>query len=73
MIQETQHQAQTPWQDREVREPCTGCSASMISDPVDGGLNCARCGQWQALCGDCMPTVAEHSRDAAWVCPECHQ
>lgn len=59
------------WRDRETRQPCTGCSAEVIADPVDGGLNCATCGQWHVLCGDCMPNVTEYSRDAAWDCPEC--
>ncbi len=73
MIQETPQNAQTGWQDRRTLEPCTGCAAEVVSDPVDGGLNCARCGQWHVLCEECMPDVAEHSRDAAWLCPECHQ
>lgn len=72
MIHDTQQEAHTGRQERGI-ESCTGCGANVVSDPVDGGLNCARCGQWQALCEDCMPTVAEHSRDAAWVCPECRQ
>ncbi len=63
--------APTGRQEHEISEPCAACSTGVISDPVDGGLHCARCGQWQALCGDCMPTVTEHARDAVWRCPEC--
>ena len=72
MIHDTQQETQTARQERRI-ESCTSCGADTVSDPVDGGLNCARCGQWHALCETCMPSVAEHSRDAAWVCPDCRQ
>lgn len=71
MIQEPQERAQDRWADREMHDACAGCGADVIADPVDGGLHCARCGQWHALCAGCMPAVPENSRDAAWVCPEC--
>jgi DNA-directed RNA polymerase subunit RPC12/RpoP len=51
-------------------EACIGCGAD-VADPVEGGLHCATCGQWQYLCGECMPRVPEHAADAAWLCPEC--
>jgi predicted RNA-binding Zn-ribbon protein involved in translation (DUF1610 family) len=62
---------QSAWRQRETRESCTGCGEEAVMDPAESGLNCATCGQWFALCDDCMPKVSEHSRDAAWLCPEC--
>ncbi len=60
-------------QERDAREPCIGCGADVVPDAVDGGLNCARCGQWQVLCDACMPNFSEYSRDAVWICPECRE
>lgn len=71
MNQGPQEGVQGGWADHEARDACAGCGAEVVADPVDGGLNCARCGQWHALCGGCMPPVPENSRDASWVCPEC--
>ncbi|HEU0052795.1 MAG TPA: hypothetical protein VFQ39_06445 [Longimicrobium sp.] len=74
MMREPQQRPSTPTgrQDRDV-EPCAGCGTTVLADPVDGGLQCARCGQWQALCDDCMPAVTEYARDAVWRCPECRE
>lgn len=68
-----QQSTRTGPQGHEIAEPCTGCGTDVVADPVDGGLDCARCGQWQALCDDCMPRVTEHARDAVWCCPECRE
>jgi DNA-directed RNA polymerase subunit RPC12/RpoP len=74
MIQEPQPNAPAGWRDPDLDEECAECGADSPSDPVDGGLYCARCGQWQALCAGCMPTnVPESSRDAVWLCPECRE
>ncbi len=75
MIREQQPRPNAPKgrQGHEIGEPCAGCSTDTIADPVDGGLHCARCGQWQALCDDCMPPVTEFARDAVWRCPECRE
>lgn len=73
---EPQPQPNTPTgrQDRDTGEPCTDCGVSFMADPEDGGLNCARCGQWEALCDDCMPhNMTEYTRDAVWCCPECRE
>lgn len=72
MMHDTQPRPSTQT-DRAVGEPCTGCGTDVRADPVDSGLHCARCGQWQALCDDCMPTVTEYTRDAVWRCPECRE
>lgn len=66
-----QHPGAGTWQDREPSSPCTVCSADVRADPAEAGLNCARCGQWHVLCPECTPNVSEHSRDAAWMCPDC--
>jgi DNA-directed RNA polymerase subunit RPC12/RpoP len=58
-------------QDRDAETPCTVCGDDVRADPSVAGLNCARCGQWQVLCAECTPNVSEHSRDAAWMCPDC--
>lgn len=71
MIHEPQQGTDTGRPDHELHDACAGCGADLIADPVDGGLRCARCGQWHALCAACMPSVSEHSRESAWVCPEC--
>jgi|AAFX01.1.fsa_nt_gi hypothetical protein len=70
---EPQPQPSTPTgrQDHDIGELCAGCDADVMS--TDGGLNCARCGQWQALCDDCMPPIPEHAPDAVWCCPECQE
>jgi predicted RNA-binding Zn-ribbon protein involved in translation (DUF1610 family) len=73
MIQDTRQETHGETRERGGLESCTGCSTEIVSDPVAGGLNCASFVQWQALCESCMPAVAEHSRDAAWVCPDCRQ
>jgi DNA-directed RNA polymerase subunit RPC12/RpoP len=75
MMHEPQPQPNTPTgrQHREIGEPCTGCAADVMAESVDGGLNCARCGQWQVLCDDCMPKVTEYAPDAVWCCPECRE
>ena len=70
-MQEPQQAPHTGWRDRDIAEPCTECEANAVADPVNGGLNCATCGQWHYLCDECMPNVPEYSRDAAWLCPEC--
>lgn len=71
MIHEPQPNAPTGFQDRDVAAPCAECDAS-VSDQVDAALNCARCGQSQLLCDDCMPkNLTERSRDATWLCPDC--
>lgn len=62
---------QDPQPGREIAEPCTECGVSAVADPVDGGLHCATCGQWEYLCDGCTPNVPENSREAAWRCPEC--
>lgn len=71
MMHEPQPSTPVGRQDKDVHEPCTGCGAEVIADPEESGLNCARCGQWQVLCDDCMPNVSEYARDAVWRCPEC--
>ena len=73
MMHEPQPRSKAPTgrKDHEIGEPCAGCSTDVIADP--DGLHCARCGQWQALCDDCMPTVTEYARDAVWRCPECRE
>ncbi len=74
MLQEPQQSPHTESRDREnheLFETCTGCGGDAVADPVNGGLNCGSCGQWHFLCDECMPNVSEHSRDAAWHCPEC--
>jgi DNA-directed RNA polymerase subunit RPC12/RpoP len=68
--QETPHGAPAG---RGLAQACSGCGAEVVTDLVEGGLHCATCGQWQYLCDGCMPKVSEHSRDAAWRCPECRQ
>jgi hypothetical protein len=75
MMHEPQPQPNTPTgsQDRDIGEPCTGCGGDVVAEPAEGGLNCARCGQWQALCDDCMPSVTEYAPDAVWCCPECQE
>ncbi len=75
MTHEPQPRPGTPTgrQDHAADEACAGCGTSVQADPVNGGLLCARCGQWQALCDDCMPTVSEYAREAVWRCPECQE
>lgn len=74
MIHEPQQEAPAGWRDRQAGAPCTECGADVPSDSAGGSLNCVRCGQSQALCAGCMPTnISEHSRDAAWLCPECRE
>jgi DNA-directed RNA polymerase subunit RPC12/RpoP len=66
-----QHPGAGGWQDRDEAGPCTVCGSDVRADPSEAGLYCARCGQWQLLCAECTPNVSEHSRDAAWMCPDC--
>lgn len=70
MMQQPQQTTYPPPRERQITEACTACGSD-VSDPTEQGLNCAECGQWQYLCGECMPQVAEHSREAAWLCPDC--
>jgi hypothetical protein len=73
MLQEPQVNIPMGRQNRDI-EPCTECAADVIADPMEDGLNCARCGQWEVLCDGCMPkNVSEYTRDAVWCCPECRE
>jgi hypothetical protein len=73
MMHEPQPNAPETGRQDDLVEQCTDCGADVIADPVDGGLNCARCGQWEALCEDCMPNSTEYTRDIVWCCPECRE
>lgn len=72
MMHDPQPRPNTPTGRHDQSEACTGCGTEVMVDPVEGGLDCARCGQWQALCDDCMPRT-EYARDAVWSCPECRE
>lgn len=66
-----QHPGAAGWQDGAIESECTACGADVRAAPEDAGLQCARCGQWHALCSGCTPKIPEFSRDAAWTCPDC--
>jgi hypothetical protein len=73
MMHEPQPSIPAGRQDRDI-EACVVCEADVLADPVDDGLHCAKCGQWQVLCIGCMPkNVTEYTRDAVWCCPECRE
>jgi hypothetical protein len=73
MMQQPQPSIPVGRQDLDI-EPCAECGAEVMADPIDSGLNCARCGQWEVLCDGCMPkTATEYARDAVWCCEECRE
>jgi hypothetical protein len=73
MMQEPQTSFPAARQEPDI-EPCAECGVDVVADPMDGGLNCARCGQWEVLCAGCMPkNVTEYARDAIWCCAECRE